>query len=122
MASSGKATAIKRSSTGFEAPHSNLLRLALPPATPQISAAVLTSMGLDSLPPVISRPFGWLKSLELDNVGKGLKEVLTGSGWELVPWRPTKNLVESGSGLSFEDGDLGVGAAVWLFLGLRKNP
>jgi len=49
--------------------------------------------------------------VDLTNVGKGLKEVPTGSGWELVPWRPTETRIESVPSLNFEDVDLGVDAA-----------
>ena len=49
--------------------------------------------------------------MDLTIIGKGLKEAPTGSGWELVPWRPTETRIESVPGLNFEDADLGVDAA-----------
>ena len=52
-------------------------------------------MGLDCLPPlpIATLPFKFLKSLDLISMGRGLGDVSSSFGWELVEWKSSVNLI-----------------------------
>jgi len=56
------------------------------PISVVVFPAFLGGMGFESLPPlsIISKPFRFLKSLNLNSVGLGLNEVLPEFGWDLI--------------------------------------
>jgi len=87
MASSGKITVTKRSSsTGSSAQRSKRARLVfslaiLPVSTAAIPAPI-AGMGFNFLPPlpIITMPFKFLKSVDLKTIGKDLDDISSGFG------------------------------------------
>ena len=65
------------------------LASALPVST-TVFPAFLGVIGFESLPalPIISKPFGYLKRLNLSSVGLGLDEVAPEFGWDMVLFGP----------------------------------
>jgi len=87
MASSDKVTITKRSSsTGYFAQGSKRARLAFSPANLPVSAATIPAptagIGFNFLPPlpIITRPFKFLKSVDLKIIGKDLGDISLGFG------------------------------------------
>jgi len=52
--------------------------------------AILEGEGLEISPPlpIICKPFGFLKSVNLSSVGSRLNEIPFKFGWNLVVWKP----------------------------------
>ena len=61
--------------------------------------AFLGGMGFESLPslPIISKPFGFLMSLNLSSMGLGLNAVPSKFGWDLVLVEPSLEISEGDS-------------------------
>ena len=59
--------------------------------------APTSGMGFNFLPPlpITILPFKFLRSLDLISMGRGLGDVPSGFGWELVEWKPSVNQIGS---------------------------
>ena len=96
MASPGSSSLvpIKRSTTGSSPSATKRSRLAslptvLPASTPVFPASP-AGIGFNSLPPlpIISKPFGFLKNVDLRTVELNLSDLPVKFGWELVLFKP----------------------------------
>jgi len=58
-------------------------------------------MGFDCLPPlpIATVTFKFLKSLDLISLGKGLNDVPSSFGWELVEWKPMVHQIRTEIGV-----------------------
>jgi len=113
MASSCKSVVTKHSSSGSLAHGSKRSGLAFSPAALLMSAMAIPTptagMGFNFLPPlpIISKPFGFLKHVDLRTVGLDLGDIPVKSTWELELFKPVVEQTRS-EGL-FESGvDFGV--------------
>ena len=106
MASSDK----RNSSTGSSAQgskrvHQSLL-LATLPGVATVNPASISGMGFDCLSPlpITILPFKFLRSLDLISMGRGLGDVPSGFGWELVECKPLVHQIWSETGVRPDEG------------------